>query len=105
MNAYGERRRGDRPDLFGRVRVEAANPPSVQGLVVGRLRGGLGPEGGAVAGLQTGLLLRGQVLGLGPDHPGGFHVCVGLVLSPACREALRVRGLRLGVRTPAWRYR
>lgn len=76
----------DQSDLVGRVRVQAAYPPSVQSLVVSRLRWGLGLEGGAVAGLQSGLLIGRQVLGLSPYHSGWLDVCVSLVLSPVCGE-------------------
>lgn len=81
----------DKSDLLGRVRVQTAYPPPVQRLVVSSLCWGLGLEGGAVAGLQSGLLIRRQVLGLSPYHSGWLYVCVSLVLSPACRGQ-RVRG-------------
>ena len=67
--------------VYVRLAVQTAYPPPVQGLVVSRLQWGLPLEGGAVAGLQAGLLIRWQVLGLGPDHLGRLHISVSLKFS------------------------
>lgn len=66
--------------VYVRLAVQAAYPPPLLGPVVCRLQRRLALEGGAVAGLQAGLLGWGQVLGPGSDHLGRLHIFVSLVL-------------------------
>ena len=68
--------------------VQATYPPPVQGLVVlvVQPQRGLALVGGAVARLQAGLLVGGEVLGPGPDHLCRLHISVSLVLRPVCRR-------------------
>lgn len=47
--------------------------------------------GGAVARLQVGLVVRRQVLGLGPDELGWFRICVGFELCPVGPQQHRSR--------------
>lgn len=73
--------------LFAGFTVEAADSPALQQLVVS----GVGlhllsPEGGAVAGLQIGLFLRGFVLRWSLDGFYRLHILVGLELSPGKRR-------------------
>lgn len=79
--------------LLARLTVQAAYPPALQRLVVERVRLHLLPlEGGAVAGLQVGLLQRRLVLGGSFDWLNRLHVFVCLELGSGGANWEGVRG-------------
>lgn len=70
--------------------VQRAHSPPLLRLVISQLHFGLfSPVGGAVAGLQVGLIIRGLVLRFGSDEFHRFHICVRFKLRPGKKKQCR----------------